>query len=229
VRDAAWEAGLFAVAVGGVALGWATGAFLWGALAAGSFLHVLRVGGRGTAASARSVWEILRSGGFGSLWLPAAAGLGAAAARAGGISGAVVLGALVAGLAGRFVTVGARDAPRVRWSMPSAAAMGLLAAGLAMALWAPAMMAGRSGPGWPPGWALIGPVAGAAAGGRWARVTAPSRIRRPKGPALQPGVPPPLTRVLDASEATGALAGTLGVLAATAAGVWLIALARGFI
>lgn len=228
--DVLVELGLFGAALGGSALGWEPSGWAWGALAAGTLTHWLRV--RVSAPAGRWAWLeglVARGGGLGSPFLPVGVALFVGAVGAGGLTGGAVAALAVGGLGARAAAV--RGHPG-RGAVPfTRARAGALAAAGAAALWAPLLALPRPPGGeatmWPPVWALAVVGLGAALGARHADRLGPRRAERP---ALSlPRIPLPAGRLADAVASRRVLLAGLGLAGAGAVAIWTLGLLRGFL
>lgn len=231
VRDAVQEAALTAIALSAVALGWGLSGLAWGALAAGTVLHLVRTADpRGTPA-ARWLSRVARSGSLGSPIVAVVTAVAAGAVAAGGWLAAVVLLCLLGGLVGRGL--GALERRRGSPPGPRAVAVGFAVAAILLGLWAPAAgfppSLGGSAIPWIPLWALGLLVVGAGAG-----FAAHARLV----PARLPAAPPrfewslpkvPLHTMGPVASRPFALVLPLAAFLAVAVGLWLVGLTRGFL
>lgn len=232
VRDAVQESALVALALTGTALGHLPAGWVWGALAAGTLLHLARLADLRRDPVARGLRALVRDGGLASPMLPVVAAVGFGAAGAGGPLGAWTLAMLVAGLAAR---AGGPAADRRRVPVHAYAAWAVTSAAVTGGLWAAVFTHPRSiasGPlPWPPAWAILLVAAGAVVGWRYARPLTPGRARRPEPAAASAflDAASPLARPLDAARLRGAVLVPVAGLAALAVGVWTVGLVRGFL
>ncbi len=229
VRDGAGEIGLAAVAIGGAVTGAVPPGWLWGVLGAGTILHLVRLAGS-RPAWIRITAAAVRGGGFPSPLVAVVVAVSAGATASGGSQGAVVLLALMLGLAGRTAVATSRPKGRVG-PLAGVWLAGLLGVGALLAVWAPAAtipgrLAGAPIPQ-PPVWALGAVLIGAAAGARWAAVLIPGRI--PRAPVGLSGRFPRVIPEVGA-RLSGRIASVLLVVFAFAAvGVFVAGWARGFL
>jgi hypothetical protein len=230
-RDAVQEMALVGLVVAAARAGTGATGWEWGALAAGTLIHNLRL-------RVDSPWvgplaaRLLSGGGLGLPLLPVVLVGLEGSFRSQGLVRPAMMVALVTGLAARAsaeVSPGVDD-PRTtgapRWAAAMAAA--LAAAAIAAALWAPLFTLprppGASPMGWPPVWAGAGVLAAAGVGGLFARERGVEVVRRR---VWRPAVGDP--RPPAGWSSPVAVTGALLVLAAGAAGMWIVGVVRGFL
>jgi len=233
VRDTAQEAGLVLLALSSARLGWQPTDWVWGALAGGTLIHQLRLIGEGTDEGSGLARAIVRAGGVGLPFLPAAGAVITASLPHGGIPRFVVVAGIAAGLAGR-ASARTRAAAARRPALAGTAPwrIGVIGAAAAAGLAAPLVALPRPPAGgtvpWPPPWAsaVVGAVAAA---GLAARALAPADER--SGAYAAPDVPAvdAAMRLLDPPGGAVVLVGLLSVLGVVAAGVLVLGWMRGFL
>ena len=241
-RDGIQELALVAVVLAVGRAGWGPAAWEWGALAAGTLIHNLRLrlesGGTGPLARV-----LHRGGGLGLPLLPVVLVGLEGATGAGGWVGAVVMLGLVGGLAARATSFPRGDLPasgRVDDHHPvwEPSVVGGIVAGCVIGgLWAPVLTmpegSAGEGIGWPPLWAAFAVVIA----GAGAAVVLRADGRRAwfvpgDGPGDRPGWHPvavPEMRVPARLADTRLLLASTGVLAVVALGLWVVGLLRGFL
>ena len=230
--DGLQEVGLLAAVVGAAALGWIAIGWAWGVLAAGTLIHHLRFT-VGSTASGQVADAIGRSAGIGLPFLPACTALLEGAFRSSSDVTAVVIVAVLAGLAGRASSVPVdvdhptgRDVDVVRaWVPVALAAAASIAAPL---LWLPEPPAGGA-VDWPPLWGAA-VVAGAAIVGSQLRGVIsdehPVHVARPAVITRWKERP---SAVVDVVATDVVLWATVTAVAAAAVVLWLVGLGRGFL
>jgi hypothetical protein len=231
--DTVQELGLVAMAIAGAALGWVPAGWAWGALAAGTLIHHLRLtvesrAGGGVADA------IVRGGGVGLPFLPVAAALLEGAFSASSRLATVVLVGVLLGFAGRAsmrsVSERSASAPvdHLRaWGPIALAAAASVAAPL---LWLPQPPGGGDAP-WPGVWAAA-IVAVAAIVGSQLRdvVTMPTvDVRTPRHVDVVRRAATDRMAALDVIATDVVLWATFTAVGAAGVVLWLIGLGRGFL
>lgn len=226
VVDTAQEMALVGVAAAAAALGWGPRGSVWGALAAGTLIHHLRLStGRPSLASVASL--LTRASVVGLPFLPVVLAELEGAARARPAAGAALVVAFVYGLAARTRTV-----PRARLRrpprLPELAPLVLVAAAFAAALWAPLFSTPHPPAGadidWLPAWAAVA-IGLAAVGGAFF----PGLLRGPSRAAPATLVKIPATPLRDLAVRRYALEGLSSALVAVAVAMWAVGALRGFL
>jgi hypothetical protein len=231
-RDGIQEISLVGLTAASSFLGWTPGGWEWGALAAGTLIHLLRVSaGRGSTGALAA--GMLRGAGLGLPFLPVVvAQLEGLFGERNWVAAFVALG-LLGGLAARARSSTSIEEPagpktlvkdrlwRAGW-VALAATASLWSATLAL----PAALGGDVAP-WPPVWA-IGIVAGLGAIGARFPNLAPRRAGSREPVRSLPSAPR-LVDVLDRIAVTRMLEIALVCLLLAAAGLWVAGLLRGFL
>ena len=236
-RDGAQELSLMAMAAAGSVLGWTPDGWVWGALAAGTLIHHLRVNGYQLKPNAL-VAGLIRGAGLGLPFLPVVAALLEGSLRAGSWYGAVTAVACLLGLALRARPGTESDVAKRRRKGRDPARI------LRNAWFALAAVAGLTGVvlalprppagevlSWPPLWAaaVVGAIGivGARFPGFAPRAEDGSRRRTAPIAAVRP-----LYRMVASLERvaqTRALEGTLALLVVTGIVLWAAGILRGFL
>ncbi|MEX0874954.1 MAG: hypothetical protein WD646_06700 [Actinomycetota bacterium] len=231
-RDGIQEISLVALASASSFLGWTPGGWEWGALAAGTLIHLLRVSaGRGSAGALGA--GMLRGAGLGLPFLPVVvAQLEGLLGEREWVAAVVALG-LLGGLAARARTSTSIEEPAGGKSgaMNRLLRGGWVALAGAASLWAatlalPSSLGGDAA-SWPPVWA-VGIVAGLGAIGARFPNLAPRRAGSREPVRSLPSVPR-LVDVLDRIAVSRVLEIALVCLLLAAAGLWVAGLVRGFL
>jgi hypothetical protein len=222
-RDALIELGLVAVASAAVLAGWTPAGWAWGAMAAGTLVHLARAAAPPRTSPAGAVVSLVRGGGLGTPLLPVAAALVVAAAGSGGIVGATTVIGIGLGLAGRAWWDQDRDRRRTPWPAVAIALAALVAGLAAPLLSTPSPPAGDPAP-WPGGVAYLVVAVGAVLGARFPRVAAPGRPRRTPAPPALPDLAP-----AGALRDRRAVLVPLVGLVTFSAGIWITGWIRGFL
>lgn len=225
--DALQELGLVASVIAAAELGWVTTGWVWGALAAGTLMHVVRFALR--AAPAGAVAEAIgRGAGIGLPFLPVCAALVEGVLASSTRLALPVLLGVLGGLAGRARSdVPHRDSQRdLRAWAPVAAA--IVASLTAPVLWSPAPPAGGAIP-WPPLWGAALVLAVGAIGSQMRRVVPPPPERRDRPASTARRVVQERIALVDAVATDAVLWAAMTAVAAAAVVLWLIGLGRGFL
>lgn len=241
--DGVQELCLFAMTAAAGQLGWISPGWTWGALAAGTLTYNLRLMvGRGTAGQ----WAgtLSRSAGFGLASLPVTAALLEGVTPRRGWLAALLLFALLAGVAGRARLPADSPVARARGRRQPAgsgdpswdAVRGIVVVAAAAAasvcgalLWLPAPPAG--GPiGWPPLWA-VGAVMLAGGAGAFVPALVPGRAPKlaPPGGGLIAELLAKLGRLAVPVPGRRLVWALLALVTLGAAAAWIAGLARGFL
>jgi hypothetical protein len=236
-RDGAQELSLVALAAAGSVLGWTPEGWVWGALAAGTLIHHLRVSSEDARPNVL-VAGVLNGAGFGLPFLPVVAALLEGSLRAGSWYGAVTAIACLLGLALRARPEAEEDAATKRRKGRDLAgilrfswlALTVLAGLAAFVLALPRPPAGDV-LSWPPLWAAAVIGACGLVGARFPRF-APRSQGRPGGPAVAIQAWRPVPRavsVLERVAQTRALEASLVLLVLTGIVLWAAGILRGFL
>ncbi len=229
VVDAVQELALVVMALASVRAGWGPEGWVWGALAAGTLIHHLRLMVARTQAGPFGA-ALLVSAGIGVPFLPVLmAQLEGATAGPRWLGGVMLIG-LLAGLAGRARLAEppqrrrATDLDEVRAGVVVAAASVTALIAALVTLPSPPAAAVAFGP---PLWAGVLVLATGAAGSRLARV-----VSRQRPPLWRLELPSALTKrvvLIDRWATDRVLWAALGALAAAAAAMWVVGATRGFL
>ncbi len=233
-RDVVQEIALVALVVAGARLNWMPSGWEWGALAAGTLIHNLRLrldrDDIGPLAA-----KIFAGGGIGLPLLPVVLVGLEGAARARGWQGVLVLAALVAGLGDRL---SAQDAPQRRARRPAegrwerVVSAAILGATVLAGLWSPVLAAPRPPGGeplaWPPIWAL-GVVVAAAGIAATRPLRIPVAVEASGGRTERPRPRLPDLRLPESWARPALIRAGLIALAAVAVGIWVVGVLRGFL
>lgn len=222
-RDGLQEAGLVAIAAAASLAGWSPAGWAWGAMAAGTLVHLARAVPSSRSSAAGVVARLVRGGGLGTPFVPVAAALLFAAAGSGGIVGATVLVGVVVGLGGRAWWEPERERRTAPWTAV-AFVCAAVAAGLAAPLLArPSPPAGGDA-AWPGVTAYAVVALGAALGALLEASIVPGRPRRVPAPPALPSV------LAQGGEVPRwAVLIPLAVVVTFSVGIWITGWVRGFL
>lgn len=237
-RDVIQELALVALVSAAARSGWGPQGWEWGALAAGTLMHNLRLR-LGDGAGGPLAGALYRGAGLGLPLLPVVLVGLEGAIRAGGWVGSVMMLGLAGGSAARASTPWVASPAPHQTPDRRAWAPGVATAGVALCaaagLWAPALTVPEAAAGepigWPPGWAAVAVlVTGAAA--------AIARRRSADDPAASPAADSPRRwqpLALPELRVPARLAQPRLVLASTAVlglaalAMWVVGVLRGFL
>ncbi len=236
-RDGAQELSLVAIAAAGSVLGWTPDGWVWGALAAGTLIHHLRVTSHLPQPNVL-VAGVLRSAGLGLPFLPVVAALLEGSLRAGSWYGAVTAMACLLGLALRARPEASGDsAPRRRKGRDPAGILRLSWLGLAVLAGLTGVVLALPRPpaggavSWPPLWAAAVVVVCGLVGARFPRFAQPASDR-PVRRAVSIQAWRPVIRAsapLERIARTRALEASLALLVVTGVVLWAAGILRGFL
>lgn len=229
VRDAAQEAGLVIATLSVAALGWRPDAWIWGALAGGTLLHLARLSAAGSDPAGSLARAVLRSGGVGVPLLPAAAAVVTATLTHPGYARVVALVGVAIGFAARSRGALIETAPPGQARPPGRelAVAVMCAAAIAAPLVSLPRPPGGSAIPWPPPIAAVAVVVCGLLG-----VAVPSLAPRDEPEprrTLRPALLDRAVSILDPPGGESTLLGLLVVLAALGAGVLVVGWLRGFL
>jgi hypothetical protein len=232
-RDGAQEVSLMAMAASASVLGWAPAGWVWGALAAGTLIHHLRVGSDDSSPNAL-VAGVLRGAGIGLPFLPVVAALLEGSLRAGSWYGAATVVACLLGLALRVRPEAEGETARRRRKGRSAEEIlrfmwlaGAVAAGLTGVVLALPRPPGGDALSWPPLWATAVVGVCGLVGARFPRFAPRPDENRP--PVRLPSMTPWLVGSLERVARTRVLEVSLGLLVVAGLALWAAGILRGFL